>query len=384
MENVVTCGVYPKLDYFQAVFNDVDFAYVLEWLGLPVNKFGDFLTNSYERGLGYDTHIGYRFENISIETRADYLLQYNSSEGNDLAFWTFSKVFLIVSGKGLDYLRSQGIDVDHNFRRQPAINELTGKPVMHPTRCDFAFDLINYQSSFLDDCLSHLSNFSDRVPLCSMGAPIKFSVRTGDQKTLYLGSPRSDKLLRVYDKKMEQSDRYGNLASSPVDYDVDSWIRVEYQTRNDETWRILYGEGDYLSIFRYIFDRYTFKAADGKPAQFWLDLFNWDEIPAIVQNANWVSPSLDREKCDIQFLRALKIVCAFECAFGSNYVEKRKHEFMDDLYSDGREMSYKRRSFERILDCLLDWSHDFSKCVGAYILPTKRGSVLRLRPYDRK
>lgn len=86
MENVVTCGVYPKLDYFQAVFNDVDFAYVLEWLGLPVNKFGDFLTNSYERGLGYDTHIGYRFENISIETRADYLLQYNSSEGNDLAY----------------------------------------------------------------------------------------------------------------------------------------------------------------------------------------------------------------------------------------------------------------------------------------------------------
>lgn len=384
MENNITYGVYPKLDYFQAVFNDVDFAYVLEWLGLPVNKFGDFLTNSYERGLGYDTHIGYRFENISIETRVDYLIKYNESGEHDLVYWTFSKIFLIVSGKGLDYLRSLGIAVDERFRRQPEVNEVSGKPVMHPTRCDFAFDLINYQASFLDDCLSHLSNYSQWVPLSGQMAPIKFSVRTGDQKTLYLGSPRSDKLLRVYDKKMEQSDRYGNLASSPVDYEVDSWIRVEYQTRNDETWRILYGEGDYLSIFRYIFDRYTFKAADGKPAQFWLDLFNWDEIPAIIQNAKLVSPSLDREKCDINFLRALKIVCAFECAFGSNYVEKRKREFMDDLYSDGREMSYKRRSFERILDCLLDWSHDFSKCIGAYIVPTKRGSVLRLRPYDRK
>lgn len=376
-------GIYPKLDYFQAVFNDVDFAYVLEYIGLPSSKFGDFLTNSYERILGYDTHIGYCFENISIETRAEYLVQRDGEEC-DLSNWIFSKIFLIISGQGLDYLRSKGIDVDNRLRQQPEINELTGRPVMHPTRADFAFDLVNYAPDFLDKCLDHVRAYIGRVPLCSMGAPIKYSVRTGDQKTLYLGSPRSDKLLRIYDKKMEQSDRYGNLKSSPVDYDVVSWIRVEYQTRNAESHRMLYGEGDYLSIFRFIYDRYTFKAADGAPADFWLNLFDWEKIPAIIQNAKWVSSPLDKEKCDTLFVRALKVVCAYEAVYGVNYVEKRKREFMDDIYSPGMQQSYKRKSFERIIDCLLDWSHDFKSCIGAFIMPTKNGQILKLRGYDRK
>ena len=376
-------GIYPKLDYFQAVFNDVDFAYVLEYIGLPATQFGDFLTNSYERILGYDTHIGYRFENISIETRAEYLVKHDGEEC-DLSNWIFSKIFLIISGQGLDYLRSKGIDVDYLLRQQPAVNELTGRPVMHPTRADFAFDLINYAPDFLDKCLDHLRNYNQWVPLCGQKAPVKFSVRTGDQKTLYLGSPRSDKLLRIYDKKMEQSDRYGNLKSSPVDYDVESWVRVEYQTRNAESHRMLYGEGDYLSIFRFIYDRYTFKAADGSPADFWLNLFDWEKIPAIIQNAKWVSAPLDKEKCDTLFVRALKIVCAYEAVYGQNYVEKRKREFMDDIYSPGMQQSYKRKSFERIIDCLLDWSHDFKSCIGAFIMPTKYGQVLKLRGYDRK
>lgn len=40
-------------------------------------------------------------------------------------------------------------------------------------------------------------------------------------KTLYLGSPKSDRLTRVYDKKAEQG-TYG-----------DEWLRIEVQTRND-------------------------------------------------------------------------------------------------------------------------------------------------------
>lgn len=376
-------GIYPKLDYFQAVFEDVDFAYVLEYIGLPVTQFGEFLTGSYERGLGYDTHVGYRFENISIETRAEYLIKRDGEEC-DLCNWIFSKIFLIISGQGLDYLRSKGIDVDNRLRQPPVINELTGRPVMHPTRADFAFDLVNYAPDFLDLCLDHLSQYSQWVPLCNQMAPIKFSVRTGDQKTLYLGSPRSEKLLRIYDKKMEQSDRYGNLKSSPVDYDVDSWIRVEYQTRNAESHRVLYGEGDYLSIFRFIYERYTFKASNGAPVDFWLNLFDWEKIPAIIQNAKWVSSPLDKEKCDTLFVRALKVVCAYEAVYGVNYVEKRKREFMDDIYSPGMQQSYKRKSFERIIDCLLDWSHDFKSCIGAFIMPTKNGQILKLRGYDRK
>lgn len=380
MENL---GIYPKLDYFQAVFEDVDFAYVLEYIGLPATQFGDFLTNSYERSLGYIDHIGYRFENISLETRAEYLVKHDGEEC-DLSNWIFSKIYLIISGQGLDYLRDKGIDVDHRFRQQPAVNEITGRPVMHPTRADFAFDLINYKPDFLDSCIAHASNFTNGIPLCGICKPLKFSVRTGDQKTMYIGSPRSEKLLRIYDKMMEKSDRYGNLLSSPVDYDVNSWIRVELQTRKSESQRVLYGEGDYMSIFRYIYDYYCFRGNDGKPAEFWLNLFEWEKIPAIIQNAKWVSAPLDKEKCDTLFVRALKIVCAYEAVYGQNYVEKRKREFMDDIYSPGMQQSYKRKSFERIIDCLLDWSHDFKSCIGAFIMPTKHGQVLKLCGYDRK
>lgn len=379
MENF---GVYPRLDYFTAVFNNVDVAYVLEFMGLAPTKFGEYLTDSYMQNQGYQTRYIYKFENIKIDTRVDDIVSSNIDD--DFINIIFSDIRLEISGKGLDYLRSKGIDVEHRFRRQPDVNELTGRPVFHPTRADFAFDLVNYASDFLDKCLDHVSKYSNRVPLCGKKGGITFSVRTGDQKTLYLGSPSSDKLLRIYDKKWENSDRYGMLKWSPVDYDVDSWIRVEFQTRDKDAARMLYGEGDYLSIFRFIFDNFSFKSEEGGVSQFWVDLFDWEKIPAIIQNAKWVSTPLDKEKCDTLFVRALKVVCAYEAVYGLNYVEKRKREFMDDIYSPGMQQSYKRKSFERIIDCLLDWSHDFKSCIGAFIMPTKNGQILKLRGYDRK
>lgn len=289
-----------KLDWFTCIFENCSILDTFDVFGIQCDSdlqkvYSEFFLSSK----GYATDVTFNFDGIGIKTDLYEVLSVFGTD--DLSSLDFLKVFNLpfrsvrfdISGSALDMLRSRGINVDRLFTTQFLLPE--GKSY-HVTRADFAFDLINYMPNFVDDCISlaqHYNNGNGRV-FCVNSTAIKYSIRTGDQKTIYFGAPRSDKLLRVYDKKL-QLERQVDYASKCPYKDEDgnlpqSWIRIELQTRNQTATHLLYDANDYLERFRYIYDHFAIRAGKDKVACYtWTNLFSWDTIPSIIQNANSIT-----------------------------------------------------------------------------------------------
>ena len=204
MTSVVTC----KIDWFQAVFENVNFDYILnDFLELDLHTFDEVFSSMFERSLGYDSHIGFNYNGIMLSTRVQNII---SSDSSSVFTCYYDKIQLQISGSGLNYLRSIGKNVDSICRRSPDVDELSGNPFWHVTRCDFAFDFVNYKFDIYQESKKFLEdNYSGftTVKLSGLGRPVNFSIRSGGERTIYIGAPRSDKLLRIYDKKLEQTDK---------------------------------------------------------------------------------------------------------------------------------------------------------------------------------
>lgn len=119
------------------------------------------------------------------------------------------------------------------------------------------------------------------------GHSAKCSLRYFDQKTLYIGSAKSDKVLRVYDKCF-QSKTSTEVAELYETYErPDSWIRFELQLRNNFSHNFALTGRSSEQVLKYIYDNYNF-TFKGTPCGFWNQLWRWEEIPSITQNQNFV------------------------------------------------------------------------------------------------
>ena len=288
--------IYCKLDWLTVIFENCSLNHVLRWLQLE-DVVSDFCAAAYEQSRGYDNVFKFVYNGILLETSSFNFY------GEDLSVSIFGtvvpKIRLELSGSALDYLRSIGLDMD-TYRFNAPDLPLAGS--YHFTRADWAYDFINYMPDFVDRMLDHIAQNmlpSGRIPLASTKGAIGCRVVTGGQKTIYLGSPQSDKMLRVYDKKMQYIDLNSGLYKKTNPYnDPASWFRIEWQTRNKLAHNlVLDATQDFKSILRKIFDSYAFAKGDhdiyhngSRPVvDFWLKLFNWKEVESrIIQNANFV------------------------------------------------------------------------------------------------
>lgn len=276
------------------------------------DEYSGILINSFITSLGYSADIRFQIHGVGFQLRGNDVKQFypdlsiiSQLDPDQFFDLKFPYVRIDAMGIALDNLRSLGINVE----------ELVFTPLdvpigstYHFTRCDFAFDLFDHQPHFLDDVRDFCDRFgfiSDGVSCVLIGQsrPVSYSIRTGDQKTIYIGKGRSDKCLRLYDKKMEQQ-RIGSYNADSfkfyhmLKYLPDSWIRIELQCRREATCHdLIYGSyGDPLRIFRFIFDKYAMREKKGREvpvSDVWLRLFDWDVIPLIIQNANYVSLYID-------------------------------------------------------------------------------------------
>lgn len=293
-------AIYTKIDWFTMIFHDCSFDEILTWLHLDGFQ-DEFLSQIYERLSGFDNMLIFNYNGISLETKTYNLLSYNDNYDISCFEVPLPQVRLNISGSGLDYLRSQGMDVEHYLRCE----ELTPKP-SHCTRCDFAFDLINYAPSLVDDLINYArEHHTDQDRLCCFKntSGFKYSIRTGGgQKTFYCGATTSDKMLRVYDKRLQHIDLRSGvyIKDNPYD-DPESWIRIELQTRNKLAHVLAFDETEMLSIFKFIYTTYCFTDTldttknNRKPIEFWQNLFDWEEIPTIIQNTKSVELTPYRE-----------------------------------------------------------------------------------------
>ena len=270
--------VYCKVDWLTVVFFDTSMNHVLKWLHLG-DCVSDFCAGAYQQCRGYDDVFKFRYNGVLLETSSfNYYGHVLDTSVFDIIV---PKLRLDISGSGLDFLRSIGVDMNSYRFNVPDLPEGGN---YHFTRCDFAFDFINYKPEFVDRLIQHIQDNalpSGRVPLASTKGAIGCKVVTCNQKTVYLGSPQSDRMLRVYDKRMEQMDLQSQTYRNSNPYNnPDSWFRIEWQVRNRFCNDLVQDRNlEFKHILKLIFDKYAF--ADGSVRRdravvdFWNDLFDW-------------------------------------------------------------------------------------------------------------
>lgn len=344
--------VYCKIDWLTVMFFDCSMNHVLKWLHMD-NCITDFCSSAYQQSRGYDEVFKFMYNNIMLETSSFNFY------GQDVDVSIFDvivpKIRLELSGSALDYLRSTGIDMNEYRLVKPILPD---GGTYHFTRCDFAYDFINYKPEFVDRMIEHINIHklpSERIPLASTKGAISCKVVTGGQKTIYLGSPQSDRMLRVYDKKMQYVDLGTGVYKKDNPYgNPDSWFRIEWQTRNKFANNLVHGvddngvPADFKSILKDIFDRYAF--ADGTVkrdrncVEFWLDLFNWEDLERrIVQNAKYVEFSTPEERCINTFkLSMIRNFIYVYSLLGKKGIEELCNLYLRSL-DNGDPVSNRRR-----------------------------------------
>lgn len=377
-------GIFCKLDYFQAVFDDVDFNFVVnDFLEMGITFTDDVFNSSYERQYGYDSHLVFNIGPVQISAKYDQVI----CAGDNVFSSVYSKVFLIISGQALDFLRTYYSDpeeVDRILRKEPVLDKL-GQPVWRVTRADFAFDFVNYKFDIYETAARELRSCATEqgtVKVKGLCRPISYSVRSGSEKTIYLGKGRSDRLLRIYDKKLQLT-KDGQLTELPddsIDYDIHSWDRIELQTRNNWAYHYLYHSEDFIQVLREIYEYYAFIDKEGNVTQFWQSLFDWELIPKIGQNAYFEKTPLSREVLDRQFENGIQVILAFVAFYGkdfvSNIIDKR---FFDLFHKDDSNTRRRRLKLLRRIDCLNDFKNDNSNLLGAAVVNRAGKSILVLK-----
>lgn len=279
-------GLVGKLDWLTIIINDISIEAIFEIFGFShlVDFDDEILSTPFKRNSNYDDRIVWQFNGLNF----DFSVYDNDVLDDNFDFFKtpLSSVRCDFTGQGLDYLREEGYDVDTLFRNFDYFLTSFGMGNFHCTRCDFAFDFINFNGHFLDECFNYVHNHqtqSGRLGLVGVTGALRFSERHGDQETLYIGSPTSDRMLRIYDKRLQFIDRETNSYIVDNGYsNPDTWIRLELQLRNKQADAVLFGDGDIFSILRWIYDKYPF-ADMTSPAnarvkhKFWQKLFYADE-----------------------------------------------------------------------------------------------------------
>lgn len=294
--------LYAKIDWYTVLLYNVSFKEVLEKLNCFADICDEIMNSGYQRSVGYRTDVVYSVNGVSLSVKFDDMI---GVEEANVFFVKWSELRLDISGSGLDYLRA----LHNSFDSCLCDENFWGEVQFKVTRCDFAFDFVNYYSCFLDEFIFKLQDLErsrniergndGNFYLGNLGKSstrVSYNYRVGSGvKILYLGTVRSDKMVRIYDKKLEQSKNGVFIKPLPKyfikngDGEVRSWFRVEFQTRRKYAHQFLFGSnGELKSVLRELFDIYRVKdPTTGKVFNCLQKLCDWDSLPKIIENLHF-------------------------------------------------------------------------------------------------
>lgn len=170
------------------------------------------------------------FKNVRSNRRYKYALWY---PGVSIHYNSSMDWYVELSGSGCRVVEKINKDFTwealFEFFRPFILNKL-----VHVSRIDVACDDLDNNVSF-PKMFQHLrqDKFVTRSRYCHWSE--------GSEQSIYVGSPKSDKRLRVYNKALEQG------------LDDMHWIRFEFQLRNDEALQFLINLYHYDYNFAYLF-----------------------------------------------------------------------------------------------------------------------------------
>lgn len=294
-------GIFASIDYYTSMFYDTKFRDVVEWVGLDFDVVCDEFFRSQRQKFACGTdQFEFHYENVDIYVKLAYL--YGRVMDMSIFDIELPEIRLDLSGQGLDFMRrefaNRGESFDDYLRDDSKL-----LPKQSVTRVDFAFDFVNYKPDLLDKLDEYIElNQTDSKRLCIRGqtSSMRYEKHIGSQHTTYIGSPQSERMLRVYDKRLQYVDAETGQYIKENDYEnPDHWIRIELQTRRTWAQRLLFAlypdaEKNFLSILKEIYKMYDFADLSTPrhrrmPASFWTDIFDdWEKIGSIIQNKNVV------------------------------------------------------------------------------------------------
>lgn len=299
--------IYCKIDTLSFVFNETTVNHVLRWLNLN-DSVNEILKTMTPINSGRYPKFLFSFNGIFIEIPQFDL--YNIDKSIPAFDVLCKEIRIAMGGHALDYLRSIGIDFyEHRFKDP----DLGPSGHFHCTRCDWAYDFVDYKPEFLDTLIDYVQNNtlpSGRVPVANTA--FGYTLRLGSsEKTLYIGATSSKKLLRCYDKRLQfLHPDLGILTQAPYGQ-CESWFRIEWQLRKDVAHSYLFSldkktgaYNDFISVLKEIFETYSFadptfdnRYGPRPVVGFWQEFLPWSEISGrIIQNAKYVQPTNRVEK----------------------------------------------------------------------------------------
>lgn len=345
-------AIFSKIDWLSFVFVDKSFNDVFEFLQIEdLIDVDEFFEEKYFQSYSFSDNLAFRFHGIFLA--AMDVDKYSNLDVNTFFDVVYPRIKVDLSGQALDFLRGYYIDT---LKNEPGYMEkrFTDPDIhlhfnSHITRIDYAFDFLNYMPTILDEMIEFIKSTQNEkgdywVGFGKRGFSSKCSLKLFDQKTLYVGSPQSDKLLRVYDKKI-QANKSTEVASLYETYErPDSWIRFELQLRNNFSHNFALTGRSSEQVLKYIYDNYNFHFK-GTPCGFWQQLWRWEEIPSIIQNQSFVyaKPETPEEQFQKWIKRNIKYLIKF------NLFQEKYKSFLNknikDIFLHLSEHSNMRRSF---------------------------------------
>lgn len=275
-------GIVGKIDWVTVIFASCSISQFFEFIKLDhlIDFDDEKVKQPFERDARWDDRIVFRWNNLDFS----FSIYDNLDIDTDLFHSRVNDLRVDISGQGLDFLRSNGLDVETFFRDSLYFLDYFGLGGWHFTRADIAFDFVNYNSDMIDKCITyaaHNETATGRLKICGIDGPQVYQIYNGDSKSFCVGSPSSDRQLKIYDKKLEQTDHLTGLYKNPNAYsDPDTWIRMECRFRNKQAIEILSTQQDFFDYLIFIYKKYLFKDMHQHGevvAQFWKDIFYADK-----------------------------------------------------------------------------------------------------------
>lgn len=280
-------AVYMLIDAYSSMFYDTSINAVLKWLGIDPAIYSDEIYQTMSALTAqYSDDLCFAFNGITIQARKYFY--YGDQDDVSILDKVVPSIRMEVKGKGLQYLREVGFCPDHKFRDRSYM-----LPKQKITRCDFAYDFIDYMPDLYQDLKAYCEkNTTDggRISIGGRGGSVKCRICSGSERIVYLGSNGSDKLVRTYDKKLEMTDAKTGLLKENIYGCPNSWIRIEWQTRDDFAAKYCLDSEGLLAVLKEFYNSYQFQDVENttghtrEVSEFWKNLFDWEKLPSLAKD----------------------------------------------------------------------------------------------------
>lgn len=285
--------IYTRIDTYSAVLNNACIKDVLDLFNVNTTELDKIFDSQYKSSdVQFGSTFVYTINGIRIEVKfSEYkMLEDKEAPASSIFTFPFSYLRLYLSSEGIDYIMKLNEDVEGwNFIDLISCPDFIGSVCdnnFFVTRCDFAYDFINEKDKEFKEFRKFISQAGideELAPngrlLNGYGGGLSFCLRAGSERTVYLGSTGSDRMLRVYDKKFQLTKK-GYWEEEKIPYglssiEIESWHRVEFQCRNNYAHNyLLHNPCDFVAIMGDIKDYFLFKDAKGKFCRAWHSIIN--------------------------------------------------------------------------------------------------------------